>query len=566
MTPELGDAAPTAAAASAPSPARTRVLRLEDFEPAAPAPVSPTEAAELRRRYSVLFADEPTSRRGGLGMVTRVTNAYGQRLALKTLLPATAPAAHPTSPDPDATRVDTRRQDALLAAFRAEYESQRALQGLGCVPALYGWGTVDGAPAILMEWVEGVTLEHARMALAVDDAGRVSPPVVAALGRDLFAALASLAAAEVPVVHRDVSPGNVMVRTSSRSLAEQAADGMFDLCLIDFGSAVAPMGQMGSLTRAGVACRWATPDYAPPEMLSDDIPNVADLRRSPAIDVYAAASVLFDLACGCAPFGDKDAPLAAGLSPYRLKVDCSPVPPVMAHADAASLDAVLLREPEVALAVAGAVPELPHAPTSEECARDLGRVDAQLADVLLACLAVWQEARPGAAEASRQLAVMAAHYTQNVAHALRGEPLEPRDLGRVDASPLRARRALRIVAYAVCAAMTVVVCGTCAWLLGGVAPLALALPLVAGLALRAQGRGARAGLARGTVGVVAGAIAAAALLHEAMAGLAPALLAVCAAAWLPVAVDYATLSEDALAAPGKIMGKTAAQTTERGGA
>ena len=568
MTPNAEGTVSAAATAPAqvpvPASAHARVLRLEGFEPAAPASVSPAELTDLRRRYSVLFADELTSRRGGLGMVTRVTNAYGQRFALKTLLPAPAPepAGRPRATDLDATRVDTRQKDALLAAFRAEYESQRALQGLGCVPALYGWGVVDGTPAILMEWVEGVTLEYVRLALAVDDVGRVSPPIVAALGRDLFAALASLAAADTPVVHRDVSPSNVMVRTSGRSLPEQVSDSIFDLCLIDFGSSVAPASRMGSLTRAGVACRWATPDYAPPEMLSDDIPNVADLRRSPAIDVYAAASVLFDLACGTPPFGEKDAPLAAGLSPYRLKVDCSPAAPVMAHADASSLDAVLSREPEVALAVAGVAPELPHAPTSEECARDLVLVDAQMADLLLACLAVEQQARPAAAEASRQLAVVAAHYAQNVAHTLRGEPLEPRDLVLVDASPLRARRALRVVAYAACVAMTAAVCATCVWGTASVAPLTLALPLVAGLALRARGRGSGAGLARALAGIVLGAACTVALLGDAAADLAPALLAACAAAWLPVAVDYATLSETVPTTSGTAPASITDKTTE----
>ncbi len=44
--------------------------------------------------------------------------------------------------------------------------------------------------------------------------------------------------------------------------------------------------------------RGATADFAPPEMLSDDIPGLAELRKSPAIDVYAAASVVYQLACG----------------------------------------------------------------------------------------------------------------------------------------------------------------------------------------------------------------------------------------------------------------------------
>ena len=60
------------------------------------------------------------------------------------------------------------------------------LSGLKGFPRLYGWGEVDGVPAIVMEWVEGETLARLRSRFAVDDAGRLSPLVAARLGRDLF--------------------------------------------------------------------------------------------------------------------------------------------------------------------------------------------------------------------------------------------------------------------------------------------------------------------------------------------------------------------------------------------
>lgn len=528
------------------------VVRLLDLEPASPMTDADREA--FRRRYSVLFAEDGTSRRGGLGMVRRVSNAYGEKLALKTLLDAgtLAPAAptHAESADgEDPTVVDNRRRDALLAAFHAEYEGQRALQGLGCVPRLYGWGMADGLPAILMEWVEGETLGHVARALAVDDAGRVSPPVAAAIGRDLFAALATLAAAPEPVVHRDISPSNVMVRTSARGLEEQLASGTFDLCLIDFGSSVVGLPSAGSLTRAGLTMRWATPDYAPPEMLTDDVAGLSALRRSPAIDVYAAASTVYALACGTPPFGDERAQGPSGLSPYRTKMDLDPADPVLAHANARTLDAVLLREPRVGDAVASAIAELPQAPADEECARALDRVDGQVSDVLLDCLTPDQQARPGASDAAHRLGVIAAHYERNVGHALRGEPLEPRDAVPASANPLRARRALRVVAHAACVAVTVAICVAFARQLETARSLALALPLVAGLALRARDRASLAGVLRGVAGLLLGVVVAAAILVPVLpAGLAPmslvpALASAAATAWLPLAVDYATLSE-----------------------
>lgn len=537
------------------SASRSRLLRVSGFEPAYQ-PDDPCAEAELRRRYSVLFADESTRRRGGLGSVCLVTNAYGEKLALKSPLSQGAPDGTP-GPVVD---------DVRLTAFRAEYDAQRSLAGLPCVPSPCGWGTVEGLPVILMEWVEGVTLDAARAELAVDDEGRVSPLVAAALGRDLFSALADLSAADAPVVHRDVSPANVMVRTDQRTVAQQADDGAFDLCLIDFGSAVAPVREAHvraeSLTQAGALVRWATPDYAPPEMLTDDVPGVADLRGSASIDVYAAASVVFDLACARPPFGrrgEKGPSSRLGASPYLTKMDCAPAPAVMAHAEAACLDAVLAHEPVVAEAVAAAAVDLPEVPSASDCSQALVWVDDQVAAAILPCLAPSQSDRPAAADVRDRLAVVAARYGENVGHALRKEPLEPRWEGLSVASdsrapssssPLAARRSLRVVALACSVAMTAAVCALSVSYLG-IAALCLALPLVWALLLRGGRRRGAPALARGCAGIVLGAalalVALAARLGTPALATpsAPALLAVCAAAWLPVAVDYATLTDEA---------------------
>lgn len=130
-----------------PPASHARMVRLLDVEPVGDF-ASAAQAAEQGRRYAVLFADEGTARQGGLGRVCRVTNAYGESFALKTLLPAGEPAL----------------VHARELAFRQEFQSQRMLQGCDCVPRLHAWGSVDGSPAILMEWVEGATLERVRAA------------------------------------------------------------------------------------------------------------------------------------------------------------------------------------------------------------------------------------------------------------------------------------------------------------------------------------------------------------------------------------------------------------------
>lgn len=160
-----------------------------------------------------------------------------------------------------------------------------------------------------------------------------------------------------------------MVRTARLPLDRQLAEGTFDLCLIDFGSslalepasAVAGTGGRESFTERYATLRRATVAYAPPEMLTDDIADLRVLRMSPAIDVYAAASTVYELIAGVAPY--EVAPGTSGTSgsrkktrdiasPYRLKMDTLPDYPVGAHAPGCDLTQLLRREPDVALAAA----------------------------------------------------------------------------------------------------------------------------------------------------------------------------------------------------------------------
>ena len=153
MTEEILKAADTHV-----EPARPlRVIHVEDFESAAP--LSDGERDACRRRFTTLFADEARTRRGGLGRVTYVTNALGECYACKTLVMPERAA------DEDAAACD-RRDELLRIAFRKEYECHRALSGFKGFPRLYGYGFVDGAPAIIMEWVEGAMRLRSMMTAA----------------------------------------------------------------------------------------------------------------------------------------------------------------------------------------------------------------------------------------------------------------------------------------------------------------------------------------------------------------------------------------------------------------
>ena len=547
-----------------------RLARVGGFEPAIA--LGPDELPAYLRRFTMLFVDDATMRRGGIGRVTRAVNAQGEAVALKQLI-------LPTRDEFD----DDVAHEALVtkfkAAFREEYECHRALSGLKGFPRLYGWGEVDGVPAIVMEWVEGETLARLRPRLAVDDAGRLSPLVAARLGRDLFDLLCRMSLVGEGFVHRDISPANIMVRTARLPLDRQLAEGTFDLCLIDFGSSlalepasvVAGTGGKESFTERYATLRRATVTYAPPEMLTDDIADLRVLRMSPAIDVYAAASTVYELIAGVAPY--EVAPSASGTSgsrkktcdiasPYRLKMDTLPDYPVGAHAPGCDLTQLLRREPDVALAAAEQAQQLGLDPNSEDLRDALAFVDAQLFDVVMACLSCNQGDRPEPAAVEAALTTFCDNYAQNVARSLRGEPLTPCPM---DASGRVVRRAAMIGTTAVCGLVWAVVVVSAALLASGVratvavgyisrsgalpgivAALALALPGMAGIAAGAMAHDRRTGFLHGVLALSACevpvliAVACTVFSQRAVAsGFVAALIATYALTWFLLAMGFA---------------------------
>lgn len=280
-----------------------QIVELDTFDTAFA--VRPGEEREVRRRFmTLLVSPEPAPQRGAVSTVVRVENTECVPFALKTL------------------RLDVGDDElprALAAQSRQlyeEYVNQLAVSHLRGFPRLYGYGTRRGVPVILMEWVDGLTLRAAHAALEGPD-GRVPARTVAALGRSVLRVLLSAESLDETFVHRDLSPRNIMLRTDSRPLEEQLRRGDFDVCLVDLGSATLAHGDTSLTMTAGI-WRNGTPDYAPPEMLTRDVAGVMELRGSSTIDVYALASVLYELYAGRTPFE-----LAERLdaSPYRIKMD-----------------------------------------------------------------------------------------------------------------------------------------------------------------------------------------------------------------------------------------------------
>ena len=292
------------------------IVELDDFEPAFT--FDRNAEASVRRRYMTLFVpDDQAPAYGGCGYVARACNVKGEVFALKRM----SPVEHIVDPE-----IAARATAGRIAAFKEEYANQLVLSQLKGFPQLFGYGTVDGQPCILMEWIEGVSLKDAAAQLPHAAGGAVSAEAVADVGISVLQVLEGIDRLRKRLVHRDISPSNIMIRVDRTPLAEQVEKGEYDVCLIDFGSSsVEDLDASDpSFTQMSGFWRNGTPEYAPPEMLTRDVPELADKRQSPLIDVYALSSVLYELYSGRTPF--RVASYPSDISPYRIKTEHRPDP------------------------------------------------------------------------------------------------------------------------------------------------------------------------------------------------------------------------------------------------
>ena len=281
-----------------------RIVEVKGFVAATPSLMT----EDSLRRYARLIISGDGASEGATSEVLKATNSDGETLALKVMRPTRIPSAG------DALALARER------AFHEEYLNQLAISGLRGFPEVYGYGTVEGRPAIVMEWVEGTSLHDA---FVVGGRTPWSGRLTAQLGLAVLTILENTRALERGFVHRDISSRNIVLRAVDTSVEQQLVDGSFNVCLVDMGSAVSISPTDGSFTMLADVWRNATPDYAPPEMLTRDVPGIDALRHSSAIDVYALCSVLYELYSGRTPFEVSSHPEA---SPYRLKMDSSPAP------------------------------------------------------------------------------------------------------------------------------------------------------------------------------------------------------------------------------------------------
>lgn len=297
----------------------SKLIRLDTFDTAVA--VNPSAEDDAKRRFMTLILQTPYRSNGNNGQVLRATNTSGEVFAVK-LLKDNAILSDQT---PNRSAEQAAAHLANTAALFEEYRHLCTVSHLRGFPRVYGYGSCEDDPLILMEWVEGASLKQALPLLPHDASGGLTTQMVAAVGNAVLRALLMTQGLVTPVVHRDLSPSNIMFRTTSRTLEQQIADCSFDPCLIDMGSATMALGD-DTITRRADIWRFATPAYAAPEMLTQDIEGIAALRRSPAIDVYALSSILYQLYSGRKPFDVESTGAAATDSFYLIKTKTKPAP------------------------------------------------------------------------------------------------------------------------------------------------------------------------------------------------------------------------------------------------
>ena len=191
---------------------------------------------------------------------------------------------------------------------------------------------------MVMEYIEGETLKE--RIVRIGNAGERLPLAeVRQIVQDTAAALDYAHAHGI--IHRDVKPSNIMLRSEER-LAQFTGAAAFTAVLTDFG--VARMLEGVQLTGTGAAI--GTPDYMSPEQARGEPATAAS-------DIYALGIVLFEMLTGELPF-KADSPLAVLIKHLQARPPllASKVPELPVSLELVIMKA-LIKDPQDRYATAG---------------------------------------------------------------------------------------------------------------------------------------------------------------------------------------------------------------------
>ncbi len=235
---------------------------------------------------------------GGMGEVWEASdNRLGRSVAVKVL------------------RAELSADQEFLHRFRIEARTVASLDHPG-IAAVHDYGEDDGPGGrrtayLVMELVRGEPLS------TLIARGPIEPDETLRLVEE--AAWALQAAHDRGFVHRDVKPGNILVRTDGQ------------VKLTDFG--IAKAANAASLTRSGMV--MGTAHYIAPEQASGS-------EAGPAGDVYSLGIVGYECLAGHRPFRAESAVAVAMMQVRELP---PPLPPTVPLRARELIEAVLVKDP-----------------------------------------------------------------------------------------------------------------------------------------------------------------------------------------------------------------------------
>lgn len=186
-----------------------------------------------------------------------------------------------------------------IVSFEVEHQILPALAGQH-VPRFVAAGDLSRTPYLVMEYVQGATLETwaENFHKETFQAG-LHDRAIARLGAELAHAAHSLH--KQNVCHLDLKPANVLIRPNGK------------VVLLDFG--LSCHAHYPDLLAEEMRKAVGSPAWIAPE-------QVVGVRGDPRSDIFAIGVMLYELATGVLPFGE---PATAGGMRQRLWMD--PVPP-----------------------------------------------------------------------------------------------------------------------------------------------------------------------------------------------------------------------------------------------
>ena len=172
----------------------------------------------------------------------------------------------------------------LVRRFLNEARAASAIRHPNIIEVFDAGLTPDGAPYILMEFLEGVSLQK-RLA----DQGRLGVAVVLDLVRQAGSALGAAHASGI--VHRDLKPENLFLVPSPEAAGGERVK------ILDFGIAkIKRSGSTGGTMRTQTGRIMGSPAYMSPEQCKDSAD--VDLRS----DIYSFGVIVYEALAGRTPF------------------------------------------------------------------------------------------------------------------------------------------------------------------------------------------------------------------------------------------------------------------------